>query len=61
MSKELWIKLHGQIAAELEEAGLSAADAYEAAGALTNERYRDRWADLIDQARMEQKEKKNGV
>ena len=61
MSKDIWIAEFDRLLGELEEAGLSEAEAYEAAGKLTDERYRDRLADMIDQARMEAKEKKYGV
>lgn len=60
MSKELWIKTLDEIAAELEDAGLSEVEAYEAAANLTDARHRDRLADMIDQARMEAKEKDIG-
>lgn len=59
MSKELWIDTLDQIAAELMDEGMSEAEAYEAAEALTDARYRDRLADMIDQARMERKERGN--
>ncbi len=56
MSKELWIDTLDQIAAELMDAGMSEAEAYEAAEALTNDRYRERLADMADMARMNKKE-----
>lgn len=57
---ELWIRTLDEIAAELMDAGLSETEAYEAAAAQTDARYRDRLADMIDQARMERKEKDIG-
>lgn len=60
MNKELWIRIHDEIQAELEEAGMGEQAAYEAATGLTDERARDRLADMIDQARMEAKEKDIG-
>jgi hypothetical protein len=58
MSKELWIQAHDKAIEEAQEAnpGMTWTDAYNSTSARADEIYRERCADMIDEARMRAKD-----
>ena len=58
MSKELWIEAHMELVEEYLERHPSADwdEAYEATADAANERYRDKYADMVDAAKQRAKD-----
>jgi hypothetical protein len=61
MSKELFIAAHEELVEEYMEANPEATwdDAYQATGDLANDRYRDKFADMVDAAKQRAKDAGN--